>query len=230
VVCNNLWRTLSNSRGGDFDKISLNDIGNYGPLDTALSRYYEQVVRDAADGDEYVERVIRDWVQEKLLTEQGYRGQTRSMPDLPNREKVVSRLEQRYLIRSDSRPSGTTWELSHDRLIDPVLEDNRAWLEKKLPSWRRTAYDWVHSHRDSKYLLDSGQYSEAKVLSRGVKLTQNEEDFLEESRRALDATGRLFAAAAQLVRVKRQVSFLLVAMAVSVLCNLVLLVLLLIGV
>jgi hypothetical protein len=230
VVCDHLWRTLSDSLGENFEKISLNDIGNYGPLDTALSRYYEKVVRDAADGDEYVERVIRDWVEEKLLTEQGYRGQTRSMPDLPNGEKVVSRLEQRYLVRADPRPGGTTWELSHDRLIDPVLEDNRAWRKKKLAPWRRTAHDWAHSHRDSKYLLDSGRYSEAKVLSRGVKLTQDEKDFLEESRRALDSIGKLRAAGAQLVRVKRQVTFLLVGLTVSVLCNILLLVLLLIGV
>lgn len=188
VVCDNLWRKLSS---GPFTHISTKDIESFGPLDTALRRYYSFAVRSAAGRDDEVERAIRDWIQERLLTKQGLRSQTGTYPEVPQPVEALTQLQKRYLIRSDPRPGATWWELSHDRLAEPILEDNREWRERKLELWQRKAYRWHRERHNPDLLLKGEELRQARYAGRRGELTEIERDFLNRSAEVVANQGRL---------------------------------------
>lgn len=133
VVCWKIWKSLESAakeKGGAFNSIGLNDIEAYGDVDEVLRDYYADTVREVAchtDEPSTGEREIRDWFERQLITEQHYRSQTQTNPvSLETRPgEVRSALEDAYIIRSDTRAGATWYELSHDNLIEPVLESNR---------------------------------------------------------------------------------------------------------
>jgi hypothetical protein len=190
VVCDSLWRKLTGDGNSVLSQITVGDVSNFGPLDAALRVYYDLVVREAARGSKPVEREIRDWIQTKLLTRDGMRSQTRSEPDVRNPERALNVLQERYLIRSDPRSNTTWWELSHDRLSEPILEDNRAWRDTHLERWQRAAYDWHRAHHDSRYLL-KGDALKAARASRRKALTPLEREFLDRSEEDVTTKGLL---------------------------------------
>ena len=52
--------------------------------------------------------------------------------------KAVSILENKYLVRAESR-FGATWiELTHDRLIEPIKESNKIWHKQQIKSKRKS--------------------------------------------------------------------------------------------
>ena len=140
VVCDNLWRKLSQDQGAAFTTITLSDVAASQPLDTAIARYYSRTIRKAANKDRNAERILRDWVQEKLLTRRRLRGQTTTMPRVPDPLGALRVMQERYLVRVDPRPNGEWYELSHDRLIDAIIEDNQRWRETSLSGWQLAAY------------------------------------------------------------------------------------------
>ena len=78
-----------------------------------------------------IEHILRDWVEHDLIGQQRLRRQTRHKPPIPNPDVALHVMQGMYLIRDDPRPGGPPlWELSHDMLVGPVLEDNRAWRVK----------------------------------------------------------------------------------------------------
>jgi hypothetical protein len=189
VACDGLWRQLEDKleeeQGGRLSAITVSDVVGFGPLDTALARYYGKVVRRAARRDEAEERIIRDWVQDNLLTEAQFRSQTRTEPKVKDPQAVMRYLQRRYLVRDDPRLGAVWWELTHDRLIDPVVEDNRIWRDRHLSRWQRDAYEWGRSNRDSRLLLGDRAYRAAKSESRHAELTEVERAFLDESAKAV---------------------------------------------
>lgn len=64
---------------------------------------------------------------------------------LPN--AVVEDLLDAHLIRAEKRAGATWYELAHDRLIQPVLERNAAWLDANLQPFQRQAALWVQQGR-----------------------------------------------------------------------------------
>ncbi|UQX88097.1 hypothetical protein M6D93_17650 [Jatrophihabitans telluris] len=223
VACDGLWRKLEEDReeqGGRFGEITTSDVIDFGPLDTALSRYYRLVVRKAAKRDEAEERIIRDWVQDHLLTEAQFRSQTRTRPAVRNPQEVMQYLQRRYLVREDPRPGAVWWELTHDRLIDPVVEDNRLWRDRHLSRWQRDAYEWGRSNRDSRLLLGDRAYRAARSATRRASLTEVEQAFLDESGKAVAHEGKLR-------RIQSWLGVFQAILVVSVAFNLVLLYLLL---
>jgi hypothetical protein len=198
VVCDSLWRKLG-SQGDAFTTISAADVDAFGPLDTALRRYYSFAVRKASGRDPAVERAVRDWIQERLLTKQGLRSQTRTQPQVADPATVLRLLQERYLIRDDPRPNAIWWELSHDRLAEPILEDNRTWRARNLEPWQLAAYQWHRARHDESYLLTGEAYREARSASRKVgALTEIERDFLERSAQAVAKEGGLNRAQARI--------------------------------
>ncbi len=53
-----------------------------------------------------------------------YQGESET-EKLPN--AAVEVLREKYILRADIRPSGTWYELAHDRLVEPILADNLEW-------------------------------------------------------------------------------------------------------
>ena len=133
------WKSVANEKGETLSSIGLDDIETYGDVDEALRAYYADTVREVASQLEEPlirEWEIRNWFERQLITEQHFRSQTQANP--VSREAYPGQIRQAlvdaYLIRSDTRAGATWYELSHDNLIEPILESNkRAREARKTP-------------------------------------------------------------------------------------------------
>lgn len=128
VVCLKLWMSLAEEKGDAFSSIDVDDIGSYVEISRALRDYYADTVKDVAGTTGAEESVIREWFEKELITAHHFRSQTQTGPPVSREAypgQVLEALHNAYLIRDDTR-AGTTWyELSHDNLIEPVLESNK---------------------------------------------------------------------------------------------------------
>jgi hypothetical protein len=164
VICHTLWRRRERRQRGSFKAIEPEDIPDPEDLDRALGNYYAEMVREVADEKGESERAIREWFRNRLITEEGFRSQDSTGPPTQNVDvaDLLGALEDRYLIRSDER-AGTRWyELSHDRLVPPVVANNEAWRVKKLSPLDRKAEEWQRADRDEDALLRGEDLRRAK--------------------------------------------------------------------
>ncbi len=181
VVCFRLWQGLAE----DDNDINENDLAEVGDVNQSLADYYAASVKSVAEKSAASERSIREWFDRKLITPEGIRGQVlmgaESSDGLPNR--VVGLLEDAHIIRGEKRAGKTWYELSHDRMLKPVRENNSAWFQQNLSLLQRQAVLWSQQGRSDGLLL------RGKVLSgaeKGLDLSQllpEEKDFLEACRK-----------------------------------------------
>ncbi len=140
VVCRNLWERMAPKR----TVIDDSDIETFGNVNEALGEYFDTEVQKAAAGNDRAERKIRDWCGEKLITRAKIRGQVLreagQSGDLDNR--LIERLIDAHLVRGEQRAGATWYELSHDRLVEPVLAANESWLEVHLSLFQHRALKW----------------------------------------------------------------------------------------
>lgn len=193
VVCDNLWRKLSDDHGGTFNEVTEADVAAFRPIDIAIDNYYSRVIRKASKKDPVAERAIRDWVQDKLLTSRRLRAQTTSVPEVADVATAMRVMTARYLIREDPRPNGNWYELTHDMLIRPIIRDNDRWREVNLEPWQITAYRWDRErYEKNRYLLSGAELRAARAnVKKDQRPTQVEMAFLEASaERYTDATKR----------------------------------------
>ena len=119
VVCAQLWEHLE----PDATVIRSQNVDDIGNVNEALAGYYASEVAAAAGSTHVKERVIRDWFEEKLISDDGFRTQTRDGPGGKS-DKTLPELENSHLIRADRR-RGTQWyELTHDRFVEPIRTSN----------------------------------------------------------------------------------------------------------
>jgi WD40 repeat protein len=153
VVCSQLWANLP----ADKRTITAADVQQYGNIDRALIDFYEGAVKQVTRQTRVKERDVRHWFDRQLITPMQTRGLVlRGETDtagLPN--AAVDLIEQRHLISSDVRAGARWYELSHDRLIDPVLQSDRAYDLARQTSLRVTARQWQQTHHSG--LLFLGQ-------------------------------------------------------------------------
>jgi WD40 repeat protein len=154
VVCRRLWDAMP----ADDPSIDVEDVERFGNVDTALAQYYaSSVARIAGDGLEShrIERLIRDWCGERLITAGGIRNQVLmgagESEGLAN--DLIEQLRSAHLVRAEHRAGATWYELAHDRLIAPVLGDNAAWREEYLSPVQRRAALWARQGRPRGLLL-----------------------------------------------------------------------------
>src|SRR5262249_35537438 len=140
------------------------------------------------------EQAIRDWFSDELITRQGFRGQVSHGPDVGgglDGEAIARRLDP-YLVRLELQRGTSWWELTHDRLIDPVRARHNAWGEKNRSLLERQAILWRDNGRGDGYLLRGDLLLEAqrqRDLKAG-KLEDYERDFLEACRQAAEREDR----------------------------------------
>lgn len=105
------------------------DLKAVGDVKQALAGYYEDQVAAVAVKTRVREREIRDWFEDRLITEQGIRGLVLYEPErsggLDNR--AIPPLVKAYLVREVERRNVTWYELIHDGLIEPIQESNARW-------------------------------------------------------------------------------------------------------
>ena len=181
VVCRRLWEAMPDHERS----IGEEDITRYADVSTALGGYYAGVVEKASRGAAAVERAIREWVGRKLIVG-GIRSQVRQEPGssagLDNR--LITQLLDSYLVRSEQRAGANWFELSHDRMVEPVLLDNQAWEAKNLHPLQVQAKLWEDSLRSAALLLGAGALRGAQAWADASpeQLTEGEWAFLDQSR------------------------------------------------
>ena len=163
VVCDALWRDLP----PDVVDITKEHLRDFGDVTEALSRFYEWSLRAARDVGAR-EEDLRSLFEHTLITPAATRGtvfrgekRTGAIPKaalgvldrllvrlrlkriggIPN--EAVDVLDGRHLIREESRAGAHWYELTHDRLIEPIQESNRTWRERKGRRARRVAVSSV---------------------------------------------------------------------------------------
>jgi len=175
VVCLRLWSRLPTGKAS----IEESDVEALGSIDTALADYYSEVV--GALGIR--ERLVRDWVEVTLITQQGLRNQILKEDALDNQHvdaEIISALDQGHVIREERR-RGISWlELAHDRLIEPIRRNNAAWREGHLTSFQRQAALWDRDGRPSRLELRGEALTEAEhwAAAHRDEVTVTEESFL----------------------------------------------------
>jgi WD40 repeat protein len=178
VVCYRLWNNLS----VDETTITENHIASIGSVNDSLAAYFTDQVVAAKEKFNVSERIIREWFNNQLITRGGIRSQVMLEPKksagLDN--QVIRFMESAHLVRAEQRGGATWFELSHDRLIEPVRTDNEKWLISNLSLLQQQAVLWNRQGRPDSLLLRGKELAQAKLWATGhaTEMLSYESDFL----------------------------------------------------
>ena len=175
VVCVTLWSILES----DVTEIQHSHLSNF-DVNDALSIFYDSTVEIAARDIGVLEGDLREWFGKTLITAMGTRSTAfrggESTGGIDNR--AVDFLESRHIIRAEFRAGARWYELTHDRLIDPIRESNAKWFEKNWKVFQRQTILWIQQERSDGLLLRGAELREAKKDAESLTLTTDEQQFL----------------------------------------------------
>jgi WD40 repeat protein len=178
VVCYRLWERL---RAGA-TRIVESDVAAVGDVDSALGDYYTERVAAIAAASGLHERAIRDWCEQRLITDQDIRGQVLQGVERSDglANHAIGLLVDTHLVRAEKRRGATWFELAHDRLIAPIRKRNAAWREAHLSTLQRQAALWEQQDRSDGLLLRGATLTEAQgwAGAHADNMTESEQDFL----------------------------------------------------
>ncbi|MCP3956319.1 MAG: hypothetical protein GY719_00550 [bacterium] len=190
VVCRRLWDAMP----ADDLSIDAEDLAEFGDVSEALGAYYDDSVERVSDGDVDVERSIREWFAERLITASGIRGQVLMEAETSSglANERIERLRDSHLVRAEMRAGATWFELAHDRLIEPVRDSNAAWRDAHLSEVQRRASLWEKQDRPPGLLMKGEELTEAERWAHedATLVTDVEKRFLAASKEAREAAGR----------------------------------------
>jgi len=203
VACRSLWLRMAPNRA----VIENSDLDAFGDVTHALAEYYEIEVAKTAGADERVERSIRQWCGGMLITRGNIRGQVLreagQSGGLDN--SLVERLIDTHLVRGEQRAGATWYELSHDRLVGPILRNNEVWFSAHLTKVQQRALQWQREGEPEELLIESAELATAQrwAAQPGRELTEDEARFLaacrKKRRRLLQARAAVAVLVALLV-------------------------------
>ena len=183
VVCYRLWNKLPENT----TSITPSELSLLGKdISSALGDYYNDSVRSIAAKEGVSERELRRWIERKLITEQGIRSQALKGQENPRLEKAIATLVGAYLLRRETRRNATWYELSHDRLVEPVREANKAWLQQRETPFQHQAAIWEKENRPKGLLWHDETLEDTEKWAEVHKdeLEYHEKDFLDACREA----------------------------------------------
>jgi len=202
IACLDLWNRMQDKWNGGARHIGVEDIGAGTDVDEALGNYYNAKLAEigaaetsAPDQALLRERRIREWIERNLITPEGIRAQvlqnSTETAELNDRvtglvgEATVRRLVDAYLVRTEERANATWYELSHDRLVNPIRSRNAEWYRGNFSPFRNQAVMW-RRRKDSDLLFIGAALDEATAWAEQhpERLGRTETSFLEASREA----------------------------------------------
>ncbi len=189
VVCRRLW----NAMPADDLLIDTEDLEKFGSVNLALTDYYAESVTRIAGGDEALERAVREWFDERLITAGGVRMQVLRAPRASGglANEAIGKLLDTHLVRAEQRAGATWYELAHDRLVGVVQCDNQSWQEEHLSEVQRRAGVWERQGQSPGLLVADQELAAAEHWAAGaLVITDVEERFLDASREAQKVTDR----------------------------------------
>ena len=178
VVCNSLWQKLTPGKVS----ISMQDLDSVGDVDNSLGDYYAERVKAVALLHHVNERFIRKWFKEKLISPSGIRTMVLMDPSGQSeglRNEVIQALPD--LIRTEQRGGAVFYELTHDRLVKPILANNEIWEGQNLNALQRGAIVWNSRDRSENLLLKGPDLKNAESYARTAEITDLERSFLDAS-------------------------------------------------
>jgi formylglycine-generating enzyme required for sulfatase activity len=176
IVCRQFWSKLPD----DATTITAQHIDTLARVDDALTIFYrDSLAAVRAKLPTLSERKLREWFVEHLITSAKTRGMVYQgeleTEKLPN--AAVEVLRERYILRADIRPSGTWYELAHDRLVEPILADNLEWRARYRNPVADALARGPHNLLTGRGLADGRRYREENPQ----ELTPEEQLFLTKS-------------------------------------------------
>ncbi|MEM9462953.1 MAG: hypothetical protein AAGF11_52920 [Myxococcota bacterium] len=175
VVCRRLWASMP----ANATSIEQAHVDEYARVSESLTGYYAQAVREVARGDVAAERAIREWVRGRLIVD-GLRSLVRETSEpsggLDSRgldREWIAGLRRSYLVRTEARAGATWHELSHDRFMEPVLEDNERWEQAHLHPVQVQAKLWAREGRRPGLLLEAEAPFNPTECARSPELSSN---------------------------------------------------------
>jgi WD40 repeat protein len=131
VACLKLWKILQGEPGPTITHADLDKIGK---VDLALEEHFAERVGEVADRKKVSERLIREWFGSKLITSSGARNMVMRDTRLVEGQLPddVIRALLGDLVRAEQRGAASFYELTHDRLVEPILSNNRKWFQSIL--------------------------------------------------------------------------------------------------
>lgn len=200
VACQHILQKLPEGTTR-IEKHHLQHPNNGGPrpetsVDEALAAYYKSELARIAGADQELEQDLRFWIQENLIDPTGIRIPLRqgvqTTEGLEN--QVIDKLYNAYLVRKERRLNATWYELAHDRLVQPILNDNREWFNRNLGLIGKECRRWIKHSRDPVFLLKGRELDEAlqQYRSNTRAFSSQEISFLRESKRTRRAAALRF--------------------------------------
>ncbi len=179
VVCYGLWENLSTAGA----QITEKDLLEVGDINQSLEKYYDGRLSAVASEKNISERLIREWFEKQLITSGGIRNMVLREENNANglADDVIQTL-QGDLVRAEMRAGQIWYELSHDRLIEPVRNSNAKWFEQHLKMFQRQTLLWQQQGRSDSLLLRDKELQTAEVEAKTLNLTQDEQSFLDACR------------------------------------------------
>jgi hypothetical protein len=124
LVCSRLWRGLPPGT----TEITNQHLRAFGDVSRVLGQFYDDTVGAAAAAARTSEGKLRKQIEDDFITSVGTRGTVYRTREWEALGSAIVTLEDRRLIRGEFR-AGTQWyELTHDRLIEPIQRSNRAYF------------------------------------------------------------------------------------------------------
>jgi WD40 repeat protein len=180
VVCYSLWQNLPAGK----IRITMQDLREVGDVDTSLGNYYADRVKAVAETYHVNEHRIRQWFSDKLISPGGIRNMVLMEPSGKSvglENSVIQALPD--LIRIEQRGGAFFYELTHDRLVKPILENNQKWVAQHLNILQRGAVLWNDQDRSEGLLLRGRELTNAENEARNTELTDLEKAYLNASRK-----------------------------------------------
>ena len=180
VVCYSLWENLP-PEGKQITEQDLQDVGD---VNQSLGKYYDGRVSAVAKAKAVKERLIREWFEKKLITLGGIRNMV--LRETRGREGELSddiiQALQSDLIRAEKRGASTFYELTHDRLVEPIIASNKKWKDLHVSLLHRQAELWDQKGRSDGLLLGGQDLVTAEGESTS-DMTHIEQEFLSACRK-----------------------------------------------
>jgi hypothetical protein len=138
LVCESLWHDLPPEE----TVIEEKDVQAYGDVDQVLGELYDTAVHSASATAHMREGRLRKLIESDFITPSGTRAPVfvDDTSDGKASAKAVAELERRHVIQAEEwRPGARLYELTHDRLIEPIQMSNETYRASRRWRWRLVA-------------------------------------------------------------------------------------------
>ncbi|MDO9074256.1 MAG: hypothetical protein Q7U73_13420 [Rubrivivax sp.] len=203
VACRRLWAARFAAQATEpHGLVRAEDVKAFS-VESALGNYYADAVKAAAQAAHTPERDVRDWIEDRLILPSGARGQALRTdtegPQLP--ERAADALRRSNVVRLQMLGTNRWYELSHDRLVEPIRRDNLRWFGQHLAPLQLRAREWSRARSPDGLLLSVPEFLAAWRWrhANAADLRREEQALWAQSRRSLLQTRVLPMAAALLL-------------------------------